>query len=209
MSVNIKMKAIADEIRELSGTTEAMGLDAMASTLNAENTNFASNLTTQDNLIFQIQTALQNKAAATGEDVTAETTAYTNKLATLETAITALETELQGKASGGSGGGSVGWINVTSLPSTYIVEPDLVSIYYYEAPENCIGAACVGTGNENAKNGSVIIACTKKSGSFDTVKSGSSTLLKLSDADGTGTIVKIETGYPYTYFLPILSSELS
>ena len=113
MSVNSKMTAIADEIRELSGTTGAMGLDAMASTLNAENTNFASNLTTQDNLISQIQTALQNKAAATGEDVTSETTAYTNKLATLETAITALETELQGKASGGSGGGSVETCTVT------------------------------------------------------------------------------------------------
>lgn len=113
MSVNSKMTAIADEIRELSGTTGTMGLDAMASTLNVENTNFASNLTTQDNLISQIQTALQNKAAATGEDVTAETNAYTSKLATLETAITALETELQGKASGGSGGGSVETCTVT------------------------------------------------------------------------------------------------
>lgn len=61
-------------------------------------------LSNQDNLISQIQTALQNKAAATGEDVTSETNAYTNKLATLETAIIALETELQGKASGGGGG---------------------------------------------------------------------------------------------------------
>ena len=125
MSVNSKMTAIADEIRELSGTTGAMGLDAMASTLNAENTNFASNLTTQDNLISQIQTALQNKAAATGEDVTSETNAYTNKLAALETAITALETELQGKASGGSGGGSIeaysGKISYESLSSTITV----------------------------------------------------------------------------------------
>ena len=56
--------AIADEVRELSGTTGGMSLDAMASTLNTENTNFTSNLTTQDNLISQIQTALQNKASA-------------------------------------------------------------------------------------------------------------------------------------------------
>lgn len=70
-------------------------------------------LSTQDNLISQIQTALQNKASATGEDVTSETSAYTAKLATLETAITALETELQGKASGGSGGGSVETCTVT------------------------------------------------------------------------------------------------
>ena len=62
MSINSKMTAIADEIRELAGTTEAMGLDAMATTLNTENANFNLNLTEQDSLISQIQAALQNKA---------------------------------------------------------------------------------------------------------------------------------------------------
>lgn len=62
----------------------------------------------QTDLISQITTALEGKAAATGgEDVTAETSAYTAKLATLETAITALETELQGKASGGGSSSDV------------------------------------------------------------------------------------------------------
>lgn len=56
--------AIADKIRVLSGTEDAMGLDDMANTLNTENTNFESNLSTQDDLIAQIQTALQNKASA-------------------------------------------------------------------------------------------------------------------------------------------------
>lgn len=56
--------AIADKIRVLSGTTEGMGLEDMASTINTENINFESNLNTQDNLISQIQTALQNKASA-------------------------------------------------------------------------------------------------------------------------------------------------
>lgn len=73
----------------------------------------ANELTVQDNLIAQIQTALENKATPSGEDVTSETNAYTNKLATLETAITALETELQGKASGGSGGGNIETCTVT------------------------------------------------------------------------------------------------
>lgn len=85
-TVKSKMTAIADEIRELSGTTELMGLDAMASTLNAENTNFASNLTTQDNLISQIQTALQNKTSTAGGSV--ETcTLYTGATNNQSTAI--------------------------------------------------------------------------------------------------------------------------
>lgn len=69
MSINVKMTAIADEIRTLSGITEAMGLDTMASTLNAENTNFANNLTTQDNLIAQIQNAVDSLPEASGEPV--------------------------------------------------------------------------------------------------------------------------------------------
>lgn len=61
-TVNEKMTAIAEEIRTLSGTTEAMGLDTMASTLNTENANFENNLSTQGDLISQIQSALQNKS---------------------------------------------------------------------------------------------------------------------------------------------------
>jgi hypothetical protein len=37
MSVNSKMTAIANEVRILSGTTAAMGLDAMASNVNDAN----------------------------------------------------------------------------------------------------------------------------------------------------------------------------
>lgn len=59
-TLNTKMTAIADEIRALSGTTAAMGLDAMASTLSAENTNFSANLLTQDDLIAQIQNAVNS-----------------------------------------------------------------------------------------------------------------------------------------------------
>lgn len=54
--------AIADEVRELSGKTETMGVTAMVDTLSTENSNFNANLTAQDNLISQIQTALANKA---------------------------------------------------------------------------------------------------------------------------------------------------
>ena len=63
MSINSKMTALADEIRELSGTTDSLSIDTMTSTLNTENTNFNTNLATQDDLIAQIQTALQGKAS--------------------------------------------------------------------------------------------------------------------------------------------------
>lgn len=54
--------AIADEVRELSGKTEEMGVNAMVDTLRTENSNFNTNLSAQDSLITQIQTALANKA---------------------------------------------------------------------------------------------------------------------------------------------------
>jgi hypothetical protein len=57
-NVNEKLTALADEIRELSGTIEKLGIDEMTSALSTENTNFDTNLTTQDNLIEQIKSAL-------------------------------------------------------------------------------------------------------------------------------------------------------
>lgn len=56
MSVNSKMTALADEIRELSGTSEALGLDAMANHISETNTEVA----TQADLIAQIQVAVNS-----------------------------------------------------------------------------------------------------------------------------------------------------
>jgi hypothetical protein len=58
MSVNSKMTALADEIRELSGTEETMGLDAMANHIGEANTDVA----TEAGLIEQIASALEGKA---------------------------------------------------------------------------------------------------------------------------------------------------
>lgn len=58
MSINSKMTAIADEIRELAGTTGAMGLDAMAEYVSEANVD----VTTETDLIAQIAGALEGKA---------------------------------------------------------------------------------------------------------------------------------------------------
>lgn len=73
MSVNSKMTAIADEIRELSGTTGAMGLDAMATHIGEANTDVA----TQTELLAQIIAALEGKAD--GGDLTPIIDALTEK----------------------------------------------------------------------------------------------------------------------------------
>jgi len=58
MSINEKMTALADEIRELSGTTDTKSLDEMKVDVDAANTE----ITEQAELIAQITTALEGKA---------------------------------------------------------------------------------------------------------------------------------------------------
>ena len=73
MSVNSKMTAIADEIRELSGTTGAMGLDAMATHV----CNANDNVSIEADLIAQISSALEGKAAGGGSGSGGGTTGNT------------------------------------------------------------------------------------------------------------------------------------
>lgn len=64
MSVNSKMTAIADEVRELSGTTGTMGLDAMATHVGEANTKVG----TEADLIAQIASALEGKAGSSSAE---------------------------------------------------------------------------------------------------------------------------------------------
>ena len=76
MSVHSKMTAIADEIRELSGTTGTMGLDAMAEHVSDANDAVDS----QENLIAQISAALEGKAGGGGASVETCTVTVTNEV---------------------------------------------------------------------------------------------------------------------------------
>lgn len=64
-TVNEKMTALADEIRILSGTEDAMGLDAMKNNVSTAN----DNITTEAELIAQISTVLANKTDVPGYDI--------------------------------------------------------------------------------------------------------------------------------------------
>lgn len=85
MSINSKMTALADEIRTLSGTTDAMGLDAMKTHVSEAN----DEVNNQVELLAQVVVALDGKAASGGSDTTNEDglitrtlTEYTNNRVT-------------------------------------------------------------------------------------------------------------------------------
>lgn len=73
MSVNSKMTVIADKIRELSGTAEIMGLDAMATYIGEAN----DDVHTEANLIAQIAEALNGKASGGASGGNAQTATIT------------------------------------------------------------------------------------------------------------------------------------
>lgn len=104
MSVNSKMTAIADEIRELSGTTEAMGLDAMASNVSEVN----AEVNSQTELLTQAVLALNGKTSGGGGTTGLSVQADWNQ--TDETAPDFIKNKPE------VGGGASSWNELTDKP---------------------------------------------------------------------------------------------
>jgi hypothetical protein len=122
------LTSIADEIRVLSGTEDAMSPSAMETKLQEANTD----VNTETDLIEQIQLVLSNKTNV--EDVTPEVNVYTEKLEDLNDAISALELELRKKtnvdveikiltAKLSSDGTSISFTGLTEEPKMFAICP--------------------------------------------------------------------------------------
>lgn len=81
-TVNEKMTALADEIRELSGTTTPKSIDAMTTDVNTANTEIAE----QADLISQIATLVATKASPSGGTDTSDATATAGDILSGKTA---------------------------------------------------------------------------------------------------------------------------
>ena len=65
MSINSKMTALAEEVRQLSGTTTPKGIDTMISDIDVANIEIQN----QEDLIYLIASALEGKAGGGGSSV--------------------------------------------------------------------------------------------------------------------------------------------
>lgn len=130
-----------------------------------------------------------------------------------ENLISQLSSILDSKASGGSGS-SVEWVDIRSLPTTYVVlpEPDepTAPACYYEIPSaDCIAVVFTGAVTpSNLLSGNIKISVKQVNGSFSDVMIGTGSLT-VTDADGTGTILKIVNSYQYAYLYPIFAPSIS
>ncbi len=153
MSVNSKMTALADEIRELSGTTTTKSIDAMTTDVNAANTEISE----QMDLIAQISTALEGKASGSG-GVT---------LPALDNPASASDILSGKEAIDGNGNKMTGTI-ATKTSSNLTVSGATVTVpagYYASNASKAVGTATQATPSVSIDaNGKIIASATQTAG---------------------------------------------
>lgn len=123
--VNKKMTAIADEVRTLSGATDKLGLDKMASHTREANTEVSE----QAEMIQQLKSILQGKTeGGVPEDLSAE-------LNEQEALIEQLRTVLASKASGG-GGIALDDIATKAIKGDVVLSVDTIGSYTFHGCSN-------------------------------------------------------------------------
>lgn len=127
MSVNTKLTNLANEIREISGTTTKKSLDVMISDISAAN-DLIDEQETLLNDLRDIVDSLPEAGGGSGEDLSAEVSEYANKIALLESAVASLETELANKASDGTGSGS---LETCSLTLDFSAHLNAAAVFYH------------------------------------------------------------------------------
>ena len=99
------------------------------------------------------------------------------------------------------------WINIFSLPTTYLAAPGFTT-YYLEIPEN-VAAIIVAYIPSNANSAMFIHSTAYKNGTNLSYYNNTTDFVILTDANGDGTILGIETIYTSDlYALPIYYKEV-
>ena len=148
MSVNSKMAALADEIRELSGTTAKIGLDDMTTHVANANTEIDDQAT----LLEQAIAALEGKAAGSGGAV--ETCTFSATYSYLYTLYYVNESGecIEASFEGGSGNLTVRKNSIVMFVNNYGVSGHSVTggvtIFHGESwsPEGIVGLYISGDG---------------------------------------------------------------
>lgn len=107
MSINSKMTALADEVRELSGTTSPKGIDVMISDVEAANIEIAN----QEDLIYLISSAVNDLPEAGGGGGTSDPVLQTK---------TVTPTTQKQTVAPDNGYDGLSEVTVNAIPSTFI-----------------------------------------------------------------------------------------
>lgn len=142
MTFSEKMTAIANKIRTLSGTSGALGLDAMATNIENANTEIGE----QAEIIEQIITGLSNKVSGV-ENLDEE-------ISTQDTLIEQIQTALEGKVVPGGGGVDTPDTLTLNTCTLHITNNSATSVGQFISA-TCLGETNIITNTKDNQNNTI------------------------------------------------------